>query len=322
MDLHSERYSQAKEEINKALIQEYILKNPGVREQDVIMMNQNGKLIFSDLSSVLAEMKVRKDFDASVIHTEKMTASLAVQENQRWQECYDSATQSKLMVDCLNSSPFNLFDQNQWSEEHEYLRRKESASAKATVKVEEQKQEIVKFRNEKVSIHSSRGRTAIISYLQWVIQQLRVLHQLLKKEIGYSELFETSASQFVEVNFESLKNETEPFTILNKIFQTLTGNQTPTIQFDDVSDLNRQVLVETKKTLSSAVDKLSKKVKDKRKAFQVIWTSITELTETVRGLEELNRLDAAEEAEIPPKKVLTEKSSTRRMARFGQTRKR
>ncbi|MDP8246403.1 MAG: hypothetical protein P9L94_20130 [Candidatus Hinthialibacter antarcticus] len=320
MGLQSEHYNQAKEEINKALIQEYILRNPGVREQDVIMMNQDGKLIFSDLSSVLAEMKTRKDFDASVIHTEKMTASLAVQENQRWQECYDSATQSKLMVDCLNSSPFNLFDQNQWAEEHEYLRRKESASAKATVKIEEQKLEILKFRNEKVSIHSSRGRTTIISYLQWVIQQLRVLHQLLKKEIGYSELFETSASQFIEVNLASLKNEPEPFSILNKIFQTLSGNQAPAIQFGDVSDLNRQVLIETKKTLTSAVDKLSKKVTDKRKAFQIIWTSITALTETVKGLEELNRLDADEKAAI--QESINAKPLTRRMARFGQSRKR
>ncbi len=321
MRIDNQQYERAKEQIITALIHEYMKKNPGTREQDVVMLNHDGKLIFSDLSSVLAEMKVRKDFDESVIHTEKMSASLAVQENHRWQQSCQSSTQSKLMVDCLNSSPFNLFDKQQWSAEHEFIRRKESASAKATVKVGEYKENIVKFRDEDASIHSSRGRTTVIYYLQWVIQQLRVLHQLLGKELELSDIFQTSASQFIEVSLEHIERESEPYSVIDSVYQALTGNGLASVGVKGVGELNRKMLVETKKTLSSAVEKMLASVEDKRKQFHAIWASITTLTEAVKGLEELNRENASEQQHStePTKPVRNQDDNkTRRMARFSR----
>ncbi|MDX9755867.1 MAG: hypothetical protein RBU29_18030, partial [bacterium] len=59
----SDILSRAKEEIKKALIEEYLRRHPGLDEQQVVMLYKDGKLLFSDLAAVMAEMKMRRNFE-------------------------------------------------------------------------------------------------------------------------------------------------------------------------------------------------------------------------------------------------------------------
>lgn len=309
-------YDSEKNEIHNALIREYVRQNPGIREQDVVMMSENGQLIFSDLAAVLAEMKVRKDFQACIQSTSKMTASLAIEENKRWQDCSDSAQQGKLFIDCLTSSPFNLYDRKEWSTQHNYIRRYESIAARATVHIEKTKQEIQSFRRQGLSVRTPHGRKSIIFYLQYVVDQLNGLHKLLDREASLGDQFEESASRFLDMNFEHIQKEAAPFKLLNNIFRALTGDKKAKLTPDDITELNRSYLVETKNTLTSAVTTLRSRTETRRKMFQEIWLAISELKSAIKGLEELNRQDEA--GKLGPEDVGSgdEASSPSRMARF------
>ncbi|MBI1387105.1 MAG: hypothetical protein GC154_01480 [bacterium] len=320
----SERYDRVKEEILNALIQEYIRQNPGVSEQEVLYLAKDGKLVLSDLASVLAEMKVRKDFNQSLESAGKMYANLAIQENSRWQDCYDSAKHSRLMIDCLHSSPFNHFDQDTWTQEHHYIKRYESICARATVKVESSKDALAEIKKEGVRIQTPRGRMAVITYLQWLIDQMTALYRVLIKEVELGDQFEEHARRYIETAFETIEKNSTPFDlkpdIFNQIYKALEGDAKKTLHVESVSDLNRKLLIETKNSLNQAIGKLKKHTQVRRQQFQEMWTAISTLRDSVKKLEELNNLDR--NGKMPPEDPDEEAAGTGsggRMARFMNT---
>jgi len=315
-------YERAKEEITKVLIREYCKQNPGVNENEVIIKCKDGVLIFSDIASVLAELKVRNNFQKALENAGKMYCNLTVHENQRWNDCIESTEHSKIMVDCLHSSPFHHYSPLEWQEMHNFLNNQEQICAKATIRSEECKKKLNDLKKEGISVQSPKGRAVIIEYLNWVIDQLKVLHSVYQKEVEIGDLFAKKANVFIDVKFQGIEHKASKFQIdtadLDKIYKSLKGNKRESLQLEEVRQLNTELLVQTKITLSNCVDEMKTALKSRRERFQEIWIAITQLQDTVDKMEQLNNLD--EEGKLPPEsKAPASLSPFNRMARYSQS---
>ncbi len=318
----SQRYEIAKEQITNILIQEYCKQNPGVRENEVIVKCQDGVLIFSDMASVLAEMKIRKDFQKALENAGKMYSTLAAHENQRWNDCIESTEHSKMMVDCLHSSPFHHYSPLEWQEMHNYFNNQEQICAKATVRLEECKRKLAELKKQGVKIQSSRGRTVIIEYLNWVIDQLKVVHRVFKKEVEIGDVFAKKAKVFIDVKFQSLDKRSTHFRInmddLNKLFKSLKGSKRESLELENVGRLNVDILMQTKRTLAKSVDEMKGHLQKRREQFQEIWSAISHMRSTVEAMEEMNRME--EEGKLVPEPVdVGDTTPVQRMARYTQS---
>ncbi|RJP22941.1 MAG: hypothetical protein C4527_21025 [Candidatus Omnitrophota bacterium] len=315
----SERYERAKEEITDVLVEEYLKQNPGVDKHQVMMACKDGRLILTDMAAVLAEMKIRKNFRESLDNAGKMFASITIHENQRWKECITSTEQSKLIIDCLHSSPFYHYDKEGWNREHAFIKKQERICARATVKLEEYKEKLAELKKQGKSVQTPVGRTYVIEYLKWVIDQLQVLHHVYEKEIELGDTFETCASKHVNVLFEKVKRDKASFNIdeLNRIYKALLGDKKGSLDLGNSAELNIDLLVKAKNSLTQAVDGLKTKIETRRVQFQEIWSTITSMQEVVKNMEEMNKLDKA--GKLPPEINDEKEESTtkaQRMARF------
>lgn len=287
----SDLLSRAKEEIKKALIEEYLRRHPNVNEQQMVMLYKDGKLLFSDIASVMAEMKVRKNFEDAVLYSAKMIANLAVQENERWEDCCKSTEHSRLILDCLNSSTFAAIDHFVWREEYNYLKKEERACAKFTIALESTKTKISEYKEKEGSIENKKGKLLLIEYLKYVVEQLKVLYRVLKKEVALGDNFTNRASEYIRVTFAKLENRTKEFKLetrhFNKVFSTLKNERHAKIFQDDVLEFNTQLLAETRKTLENATDELKEHNEQRRKQFHEIWESVAILEKRVKEYEEM-----------------------------------
>ncbi|MBZ0257960.1 hypothetical protein K8I31_17985, partial [bacterium] len=139
--------------------------------------------------------------------------------------------------------------------------------------------------------------------------------------------FQSCASQFIKLNLDEFQNKSAPFEIINKIYKAAVGDRQTTLLQGNVKELNRRMLIETKKSLASAVDRMKNKAEKQRKEFHAIWASITALTNTVKNLEELNRMDELESNSLSEKtptnkddnNAESEATPKSRMARYLNT---
>ncbi len=315
----SDIHERAKEEITQALVQEYVRQNPGVNEKDVVMACKEGKLIFSDMASVLAEMKVRKDFSDALENSAKMYSNLTVSENQRWLECYESTDHTRLMLDCLHSSPFQYLDKSTWTKEQSFLKRQENICARATVKLEECKEKLLHLKKKGTSPQKPSYRMIVIDYLSWVIDQLKVLHKVYNKEVEIGDIFEQCSTQYINVVLDKVETKKIPFQInidnINQIFKSLKGDRKSKLISDDITELNKKMLLESKKTMEQSIDDLKSHLHKRREQFQEIWSTITTMQHTLKKMKELNKLDQAGKL-APEDGDADDQQINKRMARF------
>lgn len=316
------RYKRAKEEITKILIQEYCKQNPEVKESEVIIKCQDGVLVFTDIASVLAEMKIREGFQKALENAGKMYHTLAAHENQRWNDCIESTEHSKMMVDCLHSTPFHHFSPLEWQDIHNFLNHQEQICAKATIRLEECKKKLLESKKSGVNVQTPQIRGIVIEYLNWVIDQLKVMHDVYNKEVELGELFAKKAKVFIDVKFQAIETKAAKFQIdsadLDKIYKSMKGDKRISLNLDDVRQLNIEILEKTKNTLSDSVDEMKSVLKIRREQFHQIWNAITLLQDTVENMEKFNKQD--QEGKLPPETSQTTDTSTlRRMARYSHS---
>ncbi len=314
----SDAFDTAKEEIRKALVSEYLKQNPGVQEQEVIMACKDGKLIFSDVATILAEMKIKKEFSQSLEGARNLFSNLTVHENQRWKECCNSVSYSQLMLDCLVSSPFNYFDPYGWKCEREYLEKQQRYSAKATVKLTEYKEEITDLKERDGTIRTPEGRSLVVDYLNWVILQLKSLHLIYKKEVELGDIFADCASNYVRVTFEEVQTKTVAFKIdmdqVNQFYGLLKGSPNATVGLEGVVELTASVLNRTKIALNQAVDEMKTRIEKRREQFEEIWAMISSMQHVVVQMKTLHQqiADSVSSGREPEK----EEKSVQRMIRY------
>ncbi|RJP25795.1 MAG: hypothetical protein C4527_16480 [Candidatus Omnitrophota bacterium] len=315
----SKPFETAQEEIRNALVDEYLKQNPGVSKQEVIMACKDGKLIFSDLATFLAEMKITKGFSQSLENARSLFENLAIHENQRWKECCLSIEYSKLMLDCLVSSPFNYYDKVGWKRERDHLENQMRLGAKATVKLSTYKEQIIALRKNTDSIRTPSTRSVVIEYHNWVIYQLKILHQVYKKEVDLGDIFSDCASNFITVTFEEIRRKAVPFNLnvdeINTIYAVLKGNANANLGLDGIVELTANLLHRTRMALTQAVEEMKERIEKRRAQFEEIWKAISSMQEFVNKMDELNRLDAAG-TQPPPVEDHTLKKKSVRMARM------
>ena len=286
----NDRFSRTRDEITSALIREYIKQHPGIEEQQVVMLCKEGKLLFSDIATVMAEMKVYQNFELSMERSAKMVANLAIQENERWEDCCASSEHSRLILDCLNSSTFSCIDTLTWREGYNSLEKEERACAKITIYLEASKEKMVLLKEEDAGgLRSRKGKTILIEYLNHVVEQLKVLHRVLKKELELGTTFEKKSIEFIEVTFSRLERRPVPFKLetknFNKVFSTLKNSDKSKIFDKEILDFNRDLLVETKNALNTAVDELKTHNQARREQFHQIWDTIVSIENTVKEIQ-------------------------------------
>ena len=289
----NDRFSRTKEEITSALIREYVKQHPGIEEQQVVMLCKEGKLLFSDIATVMAEMKVNQNFELTMERSAKMVANLAIQENERWEDCCASTEHSRLILDCLNSSTFSCIDTLTWREGYNQLEREERDCAKITIYLEASKEKMAIIKEDEVEgLRSRKGKMILIEYLNNVISQLKVLHRALKKELELGTTFEKKAVEFIEVTFSRLERRPVPFKLetknFNKVFSTLKNNDKSKIFDKEILDFNRDLLLETKNSLNSAVDELKSHNEKRREQFHQVWDTIVSIENTVKEIQVLD----------------------------------
>lgn len=187
--------SYAQEEIRKALVQEYIRKHPGVREQDVVLACKDGELVFTEISAVLADVELRKQSGQIFLQANRMFSELAVHHDERWQECVQSTHFCKQMVDCLHSTNFNYFNDMQRYQKLNTIQRLEGICAAKTVQLHEASQKLAALEESERRINPRKVRPLVIDYLLLVIEQLKTLLSVFNQEIKLSDLFLRKANQ-------------------------------------------------------------------------------------------------------------------------------
>lgn len=292
-------YDHAREEIRKALVQEYLKKHPGVREQDVMLACVNGELVFTHLAAVLADIKIRKQFSHSLRQASNMFAELAIHQDERWKDCVESVQHSRQIIDCLFSSNFNYFNQAQWSDEHNILKNLEGNCARKTVQLHESSKNMTKLKTRDAAERTSKARNVIIEYLNLVVDQLSVLHEVLQKEVELGDIFNNQSQKYIETNFPKVEKKPIGINIeeVDKIYKALKGDKK--VSLKKVVDLNANMLVETKNALAKAVDEMKESLKERREQFHQIWSTITQLQEVVKQLEKVQEMDKKGELPSP-----------------------
>ncbi len=315
----TQRYEQAKEQITKILIQEYCKKNPDVNENEVIVKCQDGTLIFTDVAAVLAELKVRKNYQKALEHAGKMYSSLAAHENQRWKDCVESTEHTRMMIDCLHSSPFLYYTSNEWREIHEFLNEQEQLCAKITVYLEDCRIRLSQLKRDEIHNQFRSKRAVVVDFLNWVIEQLRVVHRVCKKEVEIGEHFAEKANQFIEFKFQNVEKQDANISLdyqeLDRIYQSIKGDANQSLHLKYVRQLNIDVLRRTKQTLSNAVDELKAQLQVRREQFQQVWTAISQMNIVVDKVNELNQKEKSSQI-LSLSEKFSQSTSKKRMVRY------
>lgn len=291
---------QAKEKIRKALVNEYIKKHPGAREQDVVLACKDGELVFTEISSVLADSDLRKQSTQIFKQAASMFAELAIHQDERWKECVESVQHCMQMIDCLHSSLFGYYDDKERLEKEKSIKNQERLCARITVSLYEVTKEM---KNAKMKLESDvrpKTRSLVIRYLNYVIDQLNVLHSVLNREVQLGDIFSEQTNQFIEIKLSSIKTTSAAFQIedLSQIYKSLKGDKRASL--DMAMDFNKNILLSTKKSLGQAVDNLRKDLSQRRKKIQEIWAAISNLQQTVEKLSDIQSLDNQGILSSPP----------------------
>ncbi|MEW6239085.1 MAG: hypothetical protein AB1656_27200 [Candidatus Omnitrophota bacterium] len=293
---------QAREEIRKALVKEYVRQHPDVKEQDVLLACIEGKLVFTHIAAALSDMKIRKNFMQSLYEAKGLFADLAIHQDERWQDCIASTQHSKMMIDCLYSSHFRYFQEAQWNEQHNFLRSQEEVCANKTVMLHHAAERLGRMKVSGMRDNQSQVRSLAIVYLKLVIDQLKVLHDVFQREVEVGDIFGEQSAKLIDAAFRKIHKKAEQTDLANiaTLYRALKGDRKITI--DRVIDLNEDMLHETKNTLTRAIDDLKKDLVVRREQFEQIWATMSAMQNVVKNLEEIQKLD--EEGKLPPPDII------------------
>ncbi len=288
--MNSQVYDSAKEKIRKALVYEYLKKNPGVREKDVVLACRKGELIFTEISTILADVELRDQSNQIFKQANSMFSELAIHHDQRWRDCLESSQHSIQMVVCLHSSMFSYFDDDDKKEQEKFFNRKEGLCAQITVQIHQLSQDIKRMNIQKVSQDSVAKREILLQYLKRVVDQLEILHEMLSREVELGDIFSTQTEKYLDIQFKNIK-KTYTFNInqITDIYKALKNDKRATI--DASLQFNESILNSTKNTLLSAVDSMKKDLTIRRSQIQEIWMAISSLSDTVKQIESIQELD-------------------------------
>lgn len=303
----------AKEKIRKALVYEYMKRNPGTREQDVVLACKNGKLVFTEISIVLADTELRNQSTQIFKQAASMFSELAIHQDERWNDCVESTHHSLQMIDCLHSSLFECIDDHERMEKEKTIKSLERLCARITVSLYETTKELKNSKAQIASEVTSATRGIVLRYLNTVIDQLNVLHSVLKQEVDLGDLFHEQTRNFVDIQLSRISTKSAAFRIedISKMYKALKGDKRASI--DIAMDFNRRILLSTQKTLGQAVDDLTKSLSQRRKKIQEIWVTISQLQQTAKQIEGIQILE--KEGKLPPIRDLNT-SPLSRMVRF------
>lgn len=274
----------AQEEIRKALVQEYLRTHPGVREQDVVLACKEGKLVFTQISEVLADVELRKQSGTVLLQANRMFTELAVHHDERWQECVQSTHHCLQIIDCLHSSNFGYYTEMDRKHSQNSILRLEGICATKTVHLNDATQKLAGLNNPPKKANSLRAKSLVIDYLVLVIEQLKALLAVFRQEIKLSDLFLEQSRKYMEGHYDGRFDNAISFSIqeTQKNWQEASGNQlNRRYSLDAAYNLNEQILIETKNALMEAVQEIKTKLIQQRERIHKIWSAISSIEETV-----------------------------------------
>lgn len=278
----------AQEEIRKALVQEYMRKHPGVREQDVVLACKDGQLVFTEISAVLADVELRKQSGQILLQANRMFAELAVHHDERWKECVQSAQHCIQIIDCLHSSNFGHLTEMERFQHQTAVKRLEKICAIRTVSLHDATQKLASLKNPQKEARTLRAKTLVIDYLVLVIEQLKSVLSMLKQETKLSDLFLEISEKKLSIHSTPYIESTLSFSI-QKIREAWNGmnekQDCKTCTLEDAYALNEEILIETKNALQDAVEEIKAILTQRRQRIHEIWTSISAIEETVEKID-------------------------------------
>ena len=279
-------FDQAKEKIRRALVYEYLKKHPGVREQDVILACRNGELIFTEISTVLADAELRKQSSHIFKQANSLFSELAIHRDERWLDCVESVKHCIQMIECLHSSLLSSFSNEERIQEERFVKSPERLCCRITVDIHEVIKELKLTRKMGFEHVSPKVRRLVLSYLQYVIDQLQVLFTVLNREIELGDIFVHKTESLLNLHWEKIQKKAIAFRVtdLVNLMKALRGDNRATLETS--IELNQAILVTTKRSLEHAVDDLKKNLTQRRRQIQEIWVSISSLQETVKQVED------------------------------------
>ncbi len=287
-------FDYAQEEIRKVLVQEYIRKNPGVREQDVVIACKEGEIVFTEISKILDDEEMRKQTGPVFLQANRMFSQLSVHCDERWQEGVHASQNCMQMIDCLHSSHFGYFSDVERYRYQNMIKRLERICASTTVHLHEAAQKLSFLQDSDIPLRSPRTKTLVFDYLLLVIDQLKILLSIYRQEIKLGDLFLEQAGKYMDVYFSDESNQAISFRIskTQNILKSFYGDPKGSagISVQDSYEMNEQILLETKNALLEAVEILKNRLDARRKRIQEIWSSISSVQESADQLEK-NRMN-------------------------------
>jgi len=287
----------AQEEIRKALVQEYLRKHPGVREQDVVLACKDGQLVFTEISAVLADVELRKQSGQVLLQANRMFAELAVHHDERWKECVQSAQHCRQIIDCLHSSNFGYLSEMERFHHLNVVKRLEKVCASSTVSLHDATQKLAALKEPQKEANTLRTKSLVIDYLVLVIDQLKSLLSMLKQETKLSDFFLEQSQRYLSDPFVPGTRAAQSFSIQKTRETWLAVNEKKECKIstlDDAYALNEEILIETKNALLEAVEEIKTILIQRRKRIHDIWMSISSIEETVQSIDESKPLPKPE----------------------------
>lgn len=284
-------FDYAQEEIRKVLVQEYIRNHPGVREQDVVIACKDGKLVFTQISEVLADTELRKQSGSIFLQANRMFSELAVHHDDRWKECVQSSQHCLQMIDCLHSSIFKHFSDLEWLRYQNLIKKIEGICATKTVQLHEATQKLAALDAEDASKPSLRTKSLVIDYLVLVIDQCKSLLAVFNQEMKIGDLFLNRAKEYMSLHDEWDLQGILAFSI-EETRKDLKGANVKQggrrLRLDESYALNEKILIETKNALLHAIQDVKKKLDKRRKRIHDVWTAVSSMEETVSDIGQTN----------------------------------
>lgn len=305
--MNDQLFRYAKEEIRKALVQDYINRNPGIREQDVILSCHDGELELTHLSAVMSNIQTRKHYSQGVAKANILFAEMPAHRNERWLDCVVSAYHSKKIIDCLQSSLLQTMTRKEWEEGYADFAEKETSCALMTVKIQETQNLLSRFKSHNTPNQHLESRRLLIRFLKQVIDQLKIVHAVFIKEVSLGDKYAVASEKFMDVNFPAIETVIPKtnMEVLTEKYKFLKEN--PKANIERIYELNLSALNETKLVLEKALDEIKKQLHLRRDQYEKIWAAIAKIQDMMHKMEDVRDKQKNEEEPSP----LDEKSRKR-----------
>lgn len=285
-------YSRLKQRILEDLITEYAKTQPEIDKGELLKNQSYYQLSLYQIASLLAELKVKRLLDSSMLNQRNVLKSIAEDESQRWEDFSQTVRRIGMILNSL-SVPLKCIGEIDKQNRIHHLKAMERSFSNSIVSLIESKKTMNQIKKNRIKPNTSLAKTTFLDYFNQIVFQLKLLIKVFKLELNYGNTLLQHSPEVLDLLFTKLKNNPTSLHLcqepLNRLYKSMMGN--PQLNLGEEwkdSDANAAGGAnEIKAKLESAAHALKSTLQDNRKKIDE-WVRVIATLEILSNAVENN----------------------------------